>query len=895
MQTPALSCRASALPVVALATLAAAYAQPASRPSTSETVTLSPFTVSTEKDTGYQATDSLLGGRIATTVLTTPADQTILTREFLDDIGALSYAEAGIWLTSAVVTPPGGTDFGQAIVFRGVSPAGYPYRNYFRSLGPVDDYIVERLDNSRGPNSLIFGDGVIGGIINTSTKRAQLNRPRTDARFVFDTEGSQRGAIDVNRNVTSALAARVNLLAERGRRFSGFRTERLASHGTLTFRPWPKSEFRIEGEAQDTKAWGAATSVFTDQITSWNGTQSATGPLTANPGNGINRLTTSKITYGVAYAGTGPLDYLNYAQSTGSGLSLSEANRQFNVVLPRPSRHFQFITENSPTIQRQIAIGFYFEKTIGDNLAFELAAHRSRQDRTTTPSGGAGAYYVDVNTLLPNGAPNPKFGHVYTENTAGQSSGDNRNTDYRFAGVYTFPVRSFSQRINLLAGWREEDFTAVSDTFARSNGAIVDLRNAANATYVRRYFSDGSTQNLTRPRDGQNGYTFAWVRTQDRLQKQELRNVQLATVGSYWRERLHLIAGLGYYDYKQYQKDIVALDARGNATRIGYSAITEPVSTVRHSIGGVFFPIKQVGLYYNRSTSFSPVTSGDPGLDGKQFDPTDGSGFGTGLRFNLLGGRATGSVGYYSSTEKKRVTSYSASEINSIWTDLALTQRLIPTTNYRDLLDYKATGWEGEFTANVTRSVRLFGNIAFPETSQTNTIPGTRAYFAANIAQWQAAADNPAQFNRTNIQNQINTLRTRIEAAAEGRPLNATQKFSANLFANYSFTEGALKGLRLGGGANFIGRRLIGNQANLPFAFYYGEARTLVTASAGYDFKVRRVPINVQLNVSNLLDYDKPVYTGVSNTLAIANRVAIGNGYFYDEPRKARLTTTVRF
>ena len=94
-----------------------------------EAVVLSPFTVSTEKDTGYQAADSLAGGRISTNVLKTPADQTILTREFLDDIAADNYIDAGRWLPNATVSVSGGQDFGQGVTFRGVSPAGYPYRN----------------------------------------------------------------------------------------------------------------------------------------------------------------------------------------------------------------------------------------------------------------------------------------------------------------------------------------------------------------------------------------------------------------------------------------------------------------------------------------------------------------------------------------------------------------------------------------------------------------------------------------------------------------------------------------------------------------------------------------------------------------------------------------------
>jgi outer membrane receptor protein involved in Fe transport len=874
-----------------------------SAPAKDDPIVLSPFTVSTEKDTGYQASDSLAGGRIATNVLKTPADQTILTREFLDDIAAINYIDAGRWLPNATVTPSGGIDFGQGVTFRGVSPAGYPYRNYFRSLGPVDDYIVERLDSARGPNALIFADGVIGGIINTNTKRAQFtSRPRNDVKLRFDSEGTRRGAIDLGRRLTDSLAVRTNLVAETEKRYNQFEQQRLGAQFAVAFRPWPKSELRLEGDAQDLKAWGSTASRFADQASSWNGIKivgDAANPIltTGAYGSGVGRQTTDKIVYSPGFGAAGPLNVLNFGATQGSGIGISTPTRTFNVKFPVVDRTFQFLAPNSPSLQRQVSLGAYFEKEVSDRAAFEVAVHRSRQDRTTTPGTNAatGNYWIDVNAVLPNGAPNPKFLHAYSESNADQSSGDNRNTDVRAAAVYAFPTQSFKQRVNILAGWREEDFTARTERYARTNGSNPDMRQSVNLTILRRYFSDGPRQDLNRPVNGQNGYTFDWVRTQDRLQKQELRNVQGSTVGSYFGDRLNVIAGIGYYLYKQYQKDIASVGANGQPTSIAYSAITTPISNVRSSIGAVYFPIKQVGLYVNRSSSFTPVTSGDPDLNGKQFDPTDGQGLGFGLRANLLGGKITGSAGYYDSSEKNRVTNFSSGEINSIWNSLAKTANQIPTANYRDRLDYKASGYEAEVTANLTKALRLFANLSFPKTSQTNTIRGTRAYFAANIDEWQRFADNPANANvRTNILNQITTLRARLDAAAEGRPLNGTQKYTANIFANYTIQQSALKGLRLGAGANFVGRRLIGNQLNLPFDYYYGEARSIVTATAGYDFKVRKIPVNVQLNVSNLLDYERPIFTSAA-THAITNNRAVGTGYYYEEPRKFTLVTQLKF
>lgn len=108
--------------------LAAAPAEPKA------TVTLSPFEVSEDKDQGYAASHSLAGGRVNTELIKTPSDVTVLTKEFLRDIGALDYLDAAPYMTSMSLTSPvATTDFGHnQSLFRGL-PASVQMRNYFRN------------------------------------------------------------------------------------------------------------------------------------------------------------------------------------------------------------------------------------------------------------------------------------------------------------------------------------------------------------------------------------------------------------------------------------------------------------------------------------------------------------------------------------------------------------------------------------------------------------------------------------------------------------------------------------------------------------------------------------------------------------------------------------------
>ena len=98
---------------LALATggkLLAASDQPAQPPTNASTdnemVVLSPFQVTTEKDIGYIANDTMSGGRLQTNLLKTPSDVSVITKEFLSDIGSFNLAEAEPFLTNSSPSAP---------------------------------------------------------------------------------------------------------------------------------------------------------------------------------------------------------------------------------------------------------------------------------------------------------------------------------------------------------------------------------------------------------------------------------------------------------------------------------------------------------------------------------------------------------------------------------------------------------------------------------------------------------------------------------------------------------------------------------------------------------------------------------------------------------------------
>src|SRR4051812_14681995 len=77
---------------------------------------LSPFEVATSKDTGYQATETLAGTRIKTNLADVASPIQVITKEFLQDLGAVDNQSLLMFTTSTEVA-------GTQSVFAGVTPS----------------------------------------------------------------------------------------------------------------------------------------------------------------------------------------------------------------------------------------------------------------------------------------------------------------------------------------------------------------------------------------------------------------------------------------------------------------------------------------------------------------------------------------------------------------------------------------------------------------------------------------------------------------------------------------------------------------------------------------------------------------------------------------------------
>ena len=194
-----------------------------------EVVVLTPFEVRSDSDTGYVATETLAGTRIRTDLKDVASSISVVTKEFMNDVGATDNATLLQYTANAEVGGTRGNYSGLSIgktTVADYTPLSSPQRirglesadqtmDFFKTNVPWDSYNIDRIDIQRGPNSILFGLGSPSGIINASTRNA-IFRNTGSVETRVGSYGSTRGTIDVNQSlIDNVLAIRIDGLYNR--------------------------------------------------------------------------------------------------------------------------------------------------------------------------------------------------------------------------------------------------------------------------------------------------------------------------------------------------------------------------------------------------------------------------------------------------------------------------------------------------------------------------------------------------------------------------------------------------------------------------------------------------------------------------------------------------------
>jgi hypothetical protein len=211
-----------------------AASTPTIKPGSEGAVVLSPFVVDAQKDTGYKATTTLAGSRLNTSLADVASAVSVVTKEMFTDTGATDASTILSYLANAETGGTQGNFAGSGFDslskrsdndgdrtnpqgnqrIRGLGSATLT-RNFFLTEIPFDSYNSSRAEINRGPNSILFGLGTPGGIINNSTNPAELRKDFGEVSARFGSHNSHRQSFDLNKVlIEGRLAMRLSGLNE---------------------------------------------------------------------------------------------------------------------------------------------------------------------------------------------------------------------------------------------------------------------------------------------------------------------------------------------------------------------------------------------------------------------------------------------------------------------------------------------------------------------------------------------------------------------------------------------------------------------------------------------------------------------------------------------------------
>lgn len=903
-------------------------AQPAVPPA-GETVQLTPFEVTSEKDVGYQAANTLAGSRMNTSLKDTAASLSILTEEFIKDIGALDLTQAIAFGNNVELELPDGNaafEFFNTFLIRG--QAATVARNYFRWKLPTNTFNVERIEEARGPNSILFGIASAGGLISTSTKQAHANRTFRKAQLVYGSYDLRRASLDVNQAAFNGrFGVRLNAVTSKEQAYQHYAgAEDNRGHVALKYDPTRSTVIRAEYEKGKTFRVAADNTEVGDNVMRWF---NAGRPLVSATGTatGVTRNNTAaNLAVNLVDDGRNNLTNLDARSQV-----ITQADTSALITDPRIIDHVNYRASLGGPSQSQASRFDTYTVSVDQKLGratfLQLAFNHQSYDfeawQASNPTGMKG----DPNQFLRDGTPNPNAGRLYFETywtnrirnedsdnlrfTVSQELNLGRWGEYRVAGLAEREERTFFNQGSNEA-WIDE---------TTNRGAFAAAPNASANRVLRRHYVtllDQATYFASSQHPGRtSGLVSGMVDPGNPARRLKTRFVAsgsgafddpseqdsylLAAQAFYFGRRLVLAGG--------YRADTLYLHegARGIIDPVTQEFIIDNVNNPRthrtldattRTYGAVFHVLPWLSLRYNRSNSIELANTGVrlmPRLDASGYpigatarigDNPKGEGEDYGVDLSLLDGkvfvRATrfsttraGAQGFVYGGTVDNPTVFSDRVLGQLATNGLITaaereRRRINSGGYT--FDVASTGYEFSVTANPTKNWRLQANYSISNPVSDNIAPEIQAWAASEIPFYK-------RFDQNLLITSVGTtlaaeiarweLANQVNRSVEGVGTAGTRKEKVSAVTRYAFSEGRLRGLHVGATVRHQGKQVIAYSTSRQQVIY-GNSFTRADAFLGYTFG-RAVSLKflrglgLQLNVQNVLDDHEPLSTRVAD------------------------------
>lgn len=871
------------------------------------------FVITTESDQGYIAVDSLAGGRTNTPVKLTPSSMSSLTRMFFDDAGLQNVRDALKWSLNVVPSdwtagkrsPFNSWDYN----FRGAGQAlqggSGPTRNYFTFYQSADTYNMDRIEFDRGPNSILFGIGTVGGVLTAYTKVPRLDEDFITPSVTVDNFGSYRFELDVNRRLGDRVALRINALDDHRQGWrDNDRDAQRAVDVALLFRPTERTSLRIEGEMSRAKRTIVPDN-YGEAVSYWDGA-SDSATWGADPGGtGTARMHPwGAPVYNLVVAGQPELglqDWSGGYRTDGSYLRVAPKADWYEGLIENgtrtldtsripvlPDREFSFSAGDALSRPEYKNLTVWLTHALSDNFDLAVSGYRHTDDHAAQNYEPVSFYALDLNRQLPNGLANPNFGKAYGDfflsrqvQSRAVSEGRVQLNHHFDAAPLGVPLR---QLFSVSAGRQKIRWAARQYNAQVVDGAVEDAGH--NIIWSRLYL-DASNASVDLPAtiDGRAvGYAPMPTDWFDFDETYELSNVAAFSHSRLWNDRLSVLFGARYDDYDHH--------------RIGTYSRSETAHGAHgttYSAGAVYY-FGWLGVFGNFSKNFDPIGPGkSPGLDGQPFGPAKGRGWDYGLRVATDDNRYYATFTRYESRSEDRMTT-SKIGFGNIWRLYALARGEEPdialtSLSYDDTEDLEVSGYEFELTANPTRGLRLQASFGLPDSEIVNALPGQRAYLAQHFPAWDEAA-GIGNADADNLRSALNEAQRILDQNTAGKDKVGLVKYTASLFANYTFQDGPLSGFSFGGGVSQIGRQYVGEVRDEKI---YSSKRLTTQLVFAYETTFFNRPTRIALNVDNVLDDRDPIYTGYDATwVDVAGRPVV-SGFYTPAPLTVKLSARMTF
>ncbi|MFD1332043.1 TonB-dependent receptor [Methylopila musalis] len=187
------------------------------------------------------------GSRLGLTPLETPASVDVVSGDVVRDRGQSSIAEAVTQNAagfSFIGTPGNGFGAYSSRGFTGVNSVTTLYDGVRLYPGqgtvtfPFDTWTVDRIEVLRGPASVLYGEGAVGGAINIIPKKPLTDERRNEARMVVGTDGQVGLAAGSAGPINDRFAYSFDVVGNRGDGWMDRGDHKnLAFSGALNWRP----------------------------------------------------------------------------------------------------------------------------------------------------------------------------------------------------------------------------------------------------------------------------------------------------------------------------------------------------------------------------------------------------------------------------------------------------------------------------------------------------------------------------------------------------------------------------------------------------------------------------------------------------------------------------------